>query len=79
MRARPDHLYLDHVYIRPTRQGGGLGRNIVGSVQKQAKEVGLPVRLMALRGSPANGFYISCGFVLEKSDELDNYYTWEPS
>ena len=79
VRTRTDHLYLDHVYIRPTRQGGGLGRNIVRSVQKQAKEVGLPVRLMALRGSPANGFYISCGFVLEKSDDLDNYYTWEPS
>lgn len=78
VRTRHDHLYLDHVYIHPTHQGRGLGRNIVRSIQDQAREMGLPVRLMALRGSPANDFYLSCGFVLEQSDDLDNYYTWEP-
>jgi len=79
VRNRPDHLYLDHLYIRPARQGGGLGREIVHSIQSQARELGLPVRLMALRGSPANDFYVSCGFVLERSDDLDNYYTWMPT
>ncbi len=79
VRTRRDHLYLDHVYIHPTHQGGGLGSKIVSSVQDQAHQKGLPVRLMALRGSPANDFYISCGFVLEQSDELDNYYTWKPT
>lgn len=78
VRIRPDHLYLDHVYIHPTHQGRGLGRNIVWSVQDQAREMARPLRLLALRGSPANDFYLSCGFVLEKSDDLDNYYTWQP-
>jgi len=78
VRTHHDHLYLDHVYIHPTHQGRGLGRNIVCSIQDQAREMGLPMRLMALRGSRANDFYLSCGFVLEQSDDLDNYYTWEP-
>ena len=43
----------------------------------QAREVGLPIRLMALRESPANDFYLSCGFVLESADELDNHYVWQ--
>lgn len=79
VRDRPDHLYLDHVYIRSERQGTGLGRSIVRSVQDRAREIGLPLRLTALRGSPANAFYLSCGFVQERSDELDNYYTWVAS
>jgi len=79
VRTRVDHLYLDHVYIHPTRQGGGLGSNIVRSVQDHAQEIGLPVRLTALRGSPANDFYVSCGFTLERFDEFDNHYTWEPT
>ncbi|WP_226941700.1 GNAT family N-acetyltransferase [Pseudooceanicola spongiae] len=78
VRDRSDHLYLDHIYIRPDHQGGGLGRRIVRSVQDRAREAGLPLRLMALRDSPANAFYISLGFGLESSDALDNYYTWNP-
>ena len=76
IRSRSDHLYLDHVYIRPKHQGAGLGRSIVRSVQERAREMGLPLGLTALRGSPANAFYLSCGFVLEGSEELDNYYAW---
>ena len=78
VRKRLDHFYLDHIYIRPGHQGRGLGRSIVCLVQDLAKRMGLPVRLMALRESSANDFYISCGFILERSDGLDNYYTWEP-
>ena len=79
VRKRPDHLYLDHIYMRTAHQGGGIGRRIVRSVQDRAAEMGLQVRLIALRNSPANDFYISCGFVLQKSDELDNHYSWDPT
>ena len=78
VRVHTDHLYLDHLYIHPVYQGGGLGRRIVRTVQKQACDAGLPLRLNAIRGSPANDFYRSCGFVLERSDALDNYYVWIP-
>ncbi|GGX41330.1 N-acetyltransferase [Tateyamaria omphalii] len=79
LRTRSDHLHLTHLYISLTHQGGGLGRRIVLAVQDQARDMALHVRLMALRGSPANDFYTSCGFVLERSDDLDNYYIWEPA
>lgn len=79
LHMRRDHLRLSHLYISPTHQGGGLGRRIVRAVQDQARDMALPVRLMALRGGAANDFYISCGFVLERSDDLDNYYIWEPA
>ena len=78
LRNRPDYLYLDHLYLGPEHQGGGVGRGIVQLVQDQARDAGLPVRLMALRDSPANGFYQSCGFVLESADDLDNIYRWPP-
>ena len=79
VRTQPDHLYLDHIYMRTAQQGGGIGRRIVRSVQDRAKDMGLQVRLMALRNSPANDFYVSCGFVLQRCDEIDNHYTWEPT
>ncbi|MEL7172251.1 MAG: GNAT family N-acetyltransferase [Pseudomonadota bacterium] len=79
LRERPDHLYLDHIYICPAHQGAGLGRGIVRRVQDQARGAGLPVRLMALRGSPAQDFYAACGFVPEWSDDLDTHYLWVPA
>ena len=79
VRTHRDHLYLDHLYIRPARQGGGIGRDIVQAVQEQARKMELPLRLVALRGSPANDFYVSCGFTLHRCDDVDNYYTWEPT
>ena len=45
VRHRPDHLYLDHLYIRPARQGGGFGREIVRAIQSQAREMGKPCLL----------------------------------
>ncbi|MCJ8309944.1 MAG: GNAT family N-acetyltransferase, partial [Hyphomicrobiales bacterium] len=79
VRTRSDHLYLDHIYIQAAHQGSGIGRRIIVSIQERAAQMGLQVRLMALRGSPANAFYMSCGFVLQHSDDLDNYYVWEPN
>ncbi len=78
LRLRADHLYLDHLYVRPQHQGAGIGRDIVQSVQSEARDLGLPVRLTALRDSPANRFYQSCGFVLQEADALDNHYVWHP-
>ena len=79
VRTHPEHLYLDHIYIRPSHQACGLGRRIVHSVQDRARKLGLPVRLVAIHGSRANAFYRSCGFLLERSDDLDNYYVWDPT
>lgn len=76
LRRRPDHLYLDHLYIRPEHQGDGLGRRIVTAIQNQARDAVVALRLMALLGSPANDFYVACGFRLDRCDDLDAHYVW---
>lgn len=78
VRRRPDHLYLDQIQIHPDHQGNGLGQVIIRTVQGDAEQAGLPVKLMALRGSRANDFYVSCGFVQTGSDDTDNTYVWVP-
>ncbi|MEQ9259532.1 MAG: GNAT family N-acetyltransferase [Roseovarius sp.] len=76
VRRREDHVYLDHIYFSESYQRRGLGRRIVEGLKAEARAAGLPVRLMALNGSPANGFYLSCGFGVVSSDALDTVYEW---
>lgn len=74
VRDRGDHRYLDHLYLTATHQGLGLGRHVIAALKRQNR----PIRLMALNGSPANGFYQSCGFRAVSSDNLDTQYEWMP-
>lgn len=74
LRDRGDHLFLDHLYLSPTLQGTGIGRSIVARIQ----EIGRPIRLMALRESAANAFYMRCGFEQVSVDTYDIHYFWMP-
>jgi len=78
VRRRPDHLYLDHLYVAPSFQGRGIGRRLVARLKDAAAAQALPLRLTALKGSPANAFYLSCGLQVWSSDVLDNHYQWLP-
>ncbi|GAA6181447.1 MULTISPECIES: GNAT family N-acetyltransferase [unclassified Shimia] len=69
-------LYLDHLYVAPNFQSRGAGRFVVTLVQETAALAGKPVRLVALNGSPANGFYQACGFRETDKDTLDTHYEW---
>jgi ribosomal protein S18 acetylase RimI-like enzyme len=79
LRAFPDHLYLDHLYVLPDQQGRGIGEMAVQHVKAEATRRKLPIRLIALKESPANGFYQKHGFQLTGADELDNRYEWGPA
>lgn len=79
LRTFPDHLYLDHLYLRPDKQGHGFGERVIRNIKAEAICHGQPVRLMALNGSPSNGFYLRHGFQLTGADELDNRYEWVPA
>lgn len=78
IRNRSDHIYLDHLYFRPEHQGRGFGKEVVAMVQQRAADLALPVRLLALKTSPAGKFYERCGFRLSGSDEFDNHFEWWP-
>ena len=74
LRTCTDHIWLDHLYIKPEHQNKQLGKKALTRVIKLAKEKGLVLRLGALKGSRSNGFYRNNGFVQTHEDEFDLYY-----
>ncbi|WP_236937806.1 GNAT family N-acetyltransferase [Frigidibacter mobilis] len=77
-RKHAGHLYLDHLYVSIPFQGRGIGRRVINLLKTEARSCALPIRLIALNGSPANEFYQSCGFASISRDALDTLYEWMP-
>jgi GNAT superfamily N-acetyltransferase len=75
VKPHPDHLLLDHLYIRPGEQGRGIGAEVLKTVFRDADALGIPVKVGALRDSDANRFYARHGFTVESESEWDVYYT----
>jgi GNAT superfamily N-acetyltransferase len=73
VRPQDGGLLLDHLYIRPGSQGGGIGAAVLAHVFAEADARALPLRVGALRDSAANRFYVRHGFVLVEQGEFDNY------
>lgn len=78
VRRRADHLYLDHLYLRPDQQGKGVGRLIIEQIKGEARRLSLPIRLMAFKESAANAFYRNSGFHFVGAESFDNHYEWSP-
>lgn len=79
VRSKPDHVLLDHLYIKPEYQNRQLGKAVIDTVLDQANVSNLPVRLGALKGSRANDFYVKNGFTQTHEDEFDIYYEYLPN
>jgi GNAT superfamily N-acetyltransferase len=77
-KPQPEHLLLDHLYIRPEHQGQGIGGVVLQLVFAQADALDLPVKVGALRDSDSNRFYARHGFQLAERGEFDNYYLRPP-
>ena len=69
-----DHIHLDHLYFSPQFQKLGLGSKILTLIKDEAKDIGLPIRLGALRESRSNDFYKKHGFRYTHEEEWDIYY-----
>ncbi|WP_235865369.1 GNAT family N-acetyltransferase [Alloyangia mangrovi] len=78
LRRRPEEHYLDHLYLAAQARGLGLGRRVMEELQEEARAAGVPIRLMALKGSPANRFYRACGFEPVGEEPFDILYRWQP-
>ena len=74
VRAQDDGLLLDHLYLLPQAQGGGVGAAVLADVFARADASRLPVRVGALRGSDANRFYRRHGFEPCDEGEWDIHY-----
>lgn len=79
LRPGEDHLLLDHLYVAPSSQAMGVGSFVMQHVIARSQDTMLPVRLMALKDSPANGFYRRHGFLRTGDAEFDNYYERHPT
>jgi GNAT superfamily N-acetyltransferase len=71
-----DHFWLDHLYIDPNHQSGGIGGDILNNLKKIAGQANKPLRLGALKGSRANNFYLKQGLVKIEQQQWDNIYQW---
>lgn len=70
-----DHtVLLEHLYIHPDYQGRGIGAVVMQTIIAQAKSLGLPITLKALKESRSNSFYRYHGFVEIERDEWDISY-----
>jgi len=73
-----DALLLDHLYLKPTSQGQGIGSKVLEQLFDQADKAGLQIKVGALKLSDSNRFYERHGFELVESGEFDNYYVRRP-
>jgi GNAT superfamily N-acetyltransferase len=62
--------------LLPEFQGLGCGRFVLSRIITTARAQRLPVRLEALKGSPANDFYLHFGFVKIGESEFDHIYEY---
>lgn len=65
---------LDHLYVLPGHQNGGIGSWVLRQLFAEADRQRHDIRVGALKESTANEFYLRHGFVLVETTEWDNYY-----
>ena len=68
----PNEMHLRILYLFPSFQGLGLGSSLVSSLQREAAERQVPLRLKVLKVNPAKGFYERLGFRIE--EETEHFY-----
>lgn len=69
-----NELSLDHLYVKPSAQGSGVGSAVLTQIFKEADAAALPIKVGALKESASNRFYTRHGFQFIESTEFDNYY-----
>jgi GNAT superfamily N-acetyltransferase len=74
VKPHGDGLLLDHLYVRPAAQGRGVGAAVLALVFGEADALSIPLRVVALRESASNRFYLRHGFQLVGHEEFDNHY-----
>lgn len=78
LRDGTEHLTLESLYLEPHAQGFGIGRAVVSHAKTRASQARTALRVSALRGSPANEFYLSLGFAQIGEEPFDIHYEWGP-
>ena len=79
LRPAGDARWLEHFYLAPHAQGGGIGSAVLRELLERCDRDGLPVRLNVLQGSAARRLYERHGFLAETEDQVDVFMVRPPS
>jgi GNAT superfamily N-acetyltransferase len=79
LRSAEGGHWLEHFYLAPRLQGGGIGTAVLRKLLEQCDRDGTLVRLNVLQGSPARRLYERHGFTLETEDPVDVFMVREPA
>ncbi|KUM80263.1 GNAT family N-acetyltransferase [Streptomyces curacoi] len=71
LRPAGDAHWLEHFYLAPRHQGGGIGSGVLRELLERCDRGGVPVRLNVLQGSAARRLYERHGFTVETEDPVD--------
>ncbi len=71
LRPAEDAHWLEHFYLAPRLQGGGIGTAVLRELLERCDREDVLVRLNVLRGSPARRLYERHGFTVESEDPVD--------
>ncbi|MER6085105.1 GNAT family N-acetyltransferase [Streptomyces sp. NPDC001833] len=79
LRPTGDAHWLEHFYLAPHAQGGGIGSAVLRELLERCDRDGVTVRLNVLRGSAARRLYERHGFLVETEDPVDVFMVRPPS
>lgn len=79
LRPAEDAHWLEHFYLAPDVQGGGVGSGVLRALLERCDRDGVRVRLNVLRGSAARRLYERHGFTVESEDAVDVFMVRPPS
>ncbi|MDX2644717.1 GNAT family N-acetyltransferase [Streptomyces sp. PA03-1a] len=79
LRPAGDAHWLEHFYVDPRLQGGGIGTAVLRELLERCDRDGVPVRLNVLRGSAARRLYERHGFTVDTEDPVDVFMVREPA
>ena len=72
-----EEIVINHLYVLPEFQNRGIGKFVLDKIIEQGKNERRNIRLITLKESRANNFYLKNGFKYLGSLEFDNMYLRE--
>jgi GNAT superfamily N-acetyltransferase len=79
LRPAADAHWLEHFYLAPHLQGGGIGSGVLRELLARCDRDRILVRLDVLQGSPARRLYERHGFTVESKDPVDVFMLRAPA
>lgn len=77
LRPAEDAHWLEHFYLAPRLQGGGIGSGVLRELLERCDHRRVTVRLNVLQGSAARRLYERHGFSVEAEDAVDVFMVRE--